>query len=79
MSLDTEQAEARARLSANIKRLRQERGIAQERLGLDAGVDRTVVSKIERQIANPSLDVLVRLAVTLGVDVQELLAPNPKV
>lgn len=77
MSLDTEQAEARARLSANIKRLRQERGIAQERLGLDAGVDRTVVSKIERQIANPSLDVLVRLAVTLGVDVQELLNPAP--
>ena len=29
---------------------------------LDAGVDRTVVSKIERAKTNPSLDVMLRLA-----------------
>lgn len=34
-------------LSINIKRLRKDQGIAQERLGLEAGVDRTLISKIE--------------------------------
>ena len=33
-------------LSDNLKALRQEKGIAQERLGLESGVDRTLVSKI---------------------------------
>jgi transcriptional regulator with XRE-family HTH domain len=52
--------------------------LAQERLGLDAGVDRTVVSKIERKIANPSLDVLVRLAKTLDVKVGDLFLADEK-
>jgi len=64
----------RERLSDNIKRIRRERGLAQERLGLEAGVDRTVVSKIERKLANPSLEVLIRLANTLDVPVSDLLA-----
>lgn len=64
---------SKAILSKNIKDLRHERGIAQERLGLDSGVDRTLVSKIERQIANPSLETLTKIAVQLQVTVTELL------
>ena len=60
-------------LASNIKRIRLERGLAQERLALEAGVDRTLVSKIERQIANPSLEILVKLATTLKVKVVSLL------
>ena len=60
-------------LSDNLKSLRQEKGIAQERLGLESGVDRTLVSKIERQIANPSLEILSKIAAYLGVSVVELL------
>jgi DNA-binding XRE family transcriptional regulator len=59
-------------LSVNIKKLRKEQGIAQERLGLEAGVDRTLISKIEREIANPSLEVLTKIAVCLGVQVKDL-------
>ena len=73
MTFEEQLALTRKNLSANIIRLRKERGLAQERLGLESGVDRTVVSKIERQLANPSLDVLVRLAYTLKVDISELL------
>ena len=40
--------ELRFDLAANLKALRKSAGIAQERLALDAGVERTVVSKIER-------------------------------
>jgi transcriptional regulator with XRE-family HTH domain len=60
-------------LSDNLKTLRKEKGIAQERLGLESGVDRTLVSKIERQIANPSLEILSKIAAYLQVSVVELL------
>ena len=60
-------------LSDNLKALRQEKGIAQERLGLESGVDRTLVSKIERQIANPSLEILSKIAAYLQVSVVDLL------
>lgn len=66
-------AALKAILSENIKSLRRERGIAQERLGLESGVDRTLVSKIERQIANPSLEILTKIAAQLQVTVTELL------
>ena len=59
-------------LSVNIKRLRKEQGISQEHLGLEAGIDRTLISKIEREIANPSLEVLTKIAVCLGVQVKDL-------
>ena len=49
-------------LALNLRSLRLAKGLAQERLALDAGVDRTVVSKIERAITNPSLEILLRLA-----------------
>lgn len=61
-------------LSTNIKQLRNEKNIAQERLGLEAGVDRTLVSKIERQIANPSLEILTKIAYQLDVSVVDLIS-----
>jgi transcriptional regulator with XRE-family HTH domain len=64
----------KAVLSANIKALRKQRGLAQEKLGLDSGVDRTLVSKIERELANPSLEILHKLASTLGVPVSTLIS-----
>lgn len=65
---------ARQVLSRNIKELRKECGLAQERLALEAGVDRTVVSKIEREVSNPSLEILIKLAVVLKVPVTRLLS-----
>ena len=70
---ETELAEVRQALSDNIKALRKKRKLAQERLALDAGVDSTVVSKIERQVSNPSIEILAKLAVVLNVPVKRLL------
>lgn len=63
-------------LALNMKHLRGVQGVAQERLALDAEVDRTVVSKIERQVGNPSLDTLLKLANRLDTTVSALLAPK---
>lgn len=49
--------------------------LSQEALSLNADVDRTYVSQIERGIKNPSLLVLSSLADALEKDVSELLLP----
>ena len=67
--------ELKADLATNLKAIRKAKGLAQERLALDAGVDRTVVSKIERGVTNPSLEILLRLASHLKVEVGQLLLP----
>jgi len=63
----------KAILANNIKVLRLQKDLAQEKLALEAGVDRTLVSKIERQIANPSLEIMVKLATILKVPITVLL------
>lgn len=52
--------------------MRIERGLTQEQLALEAEVDRTYVSQIERSVGNPSLLVLAKIAGVLERDVQEL-------
>lgn len=64
----------RGTIASNLKRYRAERGVAQEKLALIAGVDRTMVSKIERELTNPSIETLLKLANTLGVHLSALLA-----
>jgi len=62
----------RTALARNLKRYRHEAGLAQERLALEAGIDRTMLSKIERQIANPSVETLLKLSNCLGVSISSL-------
>lgn len=69
--------DARTRVAWNLRRIRVERGISQESLAVDADVDRSYISGMERQEFNPSVDLLDRLAVALGVDVSSLLDAPP--
>jgi transcriptional regulator with XRE-family HTH domain len=59
----------RALVAWNLKKLRTERGISQERLAADAGIDRAYLSEIERQLGNASVDLLDRLSGVLEVPV----------
>lgn len=67
----------RANLSANVKHFRNVKGISQERTALEAGIDRTMLSKIERGLTNPSLETLLKLANYLDVGVADLLQESP--
>ena len=69
--------DARSLLAWNLRQLRVDRQMSQERLAADSGVDRAYVSQIERKLFAASIDVLDRLAVTLGVDVDRLLVRPP--
>lgn len=59
----------------NVRRLRQERGLSQEAFADEVGLAVTYVGQIERGLRNPTLDVVERFAVALGVDPLVLLDP----
>lgn len=58
----------RAEVANEIKQSRRRLRLSQEALALLAEVDRTYVSQLERGIANPSLLILHRISVVLGMD-----------
>ena len=61
----------RALVAWNLRRVRVKRGLSQERLAFDAGVDRSYLGGLERQEENPTVDVLDRLASTLSIPISE--------
>ena len=63
----------RARLGANVRRLRTEKGWSQEDYADRAGIHRTYVSDIERGRRNPTVTVVEKLAKPLGVQPGRLL------
>jgi len=71
--------EARKILGLNLKRLRVEQGMTQERLALEAVIDRAYVGRIERGEENVTIDRIDALALVLKVPVSALLeAPARK-
>ena len=66
---------ARELLAMNLVRLRREKGRSQEDLALEAGLHRTFVAHVERQVRNISIDNIERLANALQVSIHSLLLP----
>ena len=59
--------------SENIRKLRQKKGILQDRLSKDADVALNTIVKIETgENPNPTVDTLEKIAKTLGVPMAEL-------
>src|SRR5260370_26424328 len=63
---------AGALVARNIRRLRVARELSQEMLAVDAGIDRTYVSRLERGLENPSVAVLEKLARALSSNIEDL-------
>ena len=60
-------------LGVNVRRYRKLKGMSQERLALDAGMERSYVSDLERGQRNPTVRALGRLASALDVEPKALL------
>lgn len=56
-----------------LRELRDERGMSQERLGLESGVHRNYIGGIERAERRPTLMTVALLATTLGLQASELI------
>jgi transcriptional regulator with XRE-family HTH domain len=64
-------------VARNIRKLRVEQGLSQENLAVDAQIDRTYVSRLERGLENPTVAVLERLADALNVKIEEFFITPP--
>jgi len=63
----------RQAFAANLRRLRHARGISQEGLAYEAGVNRTYLSKLEKGTSYPGLEIIAKLATVLEVEPAELI------
>ncbi|MBN2506682.1 MAG: helix-turn-helix transcriptional regulator [Verrucomicrobia bacterium] len=71
---DPDHAEAITRhLGSRVRQLRTERDWSLEQLGSASGVSRSMLSQIEREQANPTLAVAMRIARAFGMGLGELL------
>lgn len=65
----------RAHLAENLRRLREGRGLSQQRMAQLAGIPRPTWASLEAGGANPTLAVLGKAAAALQVPIDELIAP----
>lgn len=63
----------RRTFAKNLRRTRAEKGLSQEALANAAGMDRTYVSSLEREVYSVSIDTIEKLAGVLGVAPHTLL------
>jgi len=63
-----------AQFAANVERLREARGLTQEKLGWAAGIHQTAIARIESGERKPTLSTIFKLARGLEVRPAELFA-----
>jgi ribosome-binding protein aMBF1 (putative translation factor) len=63
-------------LAKNMRRLRAARGLSQDELAYESGINRTYLSSVERSERNVSIDNIARIAKGLGVEPWKLLKDN---
>jgi transcriptional regulator with XRE-family HTH domain len=64
----------RAIVARNLRVLRKQKGLSQEELAHQAGINRNYVGQIEREEKSPTLDVVEKLSGPLGISAAILLS-----
>jgi transcriptional regulator with XRE-family HTH domain len=64
-----------ANLAANVRQLREARGLTQEQVSRISDVPRPTWANLESGASNPTLSVLTKVATALQVPLEELIAP----
>lgn len=67
-----EGGDIRVAVAGNMRRVRLARGLSLRELATQTGLSKALLSQIERQIANPTVSTLTRLAAALDVSFSEL-------
>ena len=60
------------RFGLNVARVRESKGLSQEKLAEKADIDRTYLSGIERGVRNTGIKTVIRLSKALDVGVEKL-------
>jgi transcriptional regulator with XRE-family HTH domain len=61
-------------LGDELRKARLDAGMSQEKVALQAGVDRSYLSELENNRWSPTVEMLFRLCETLGVAASEILS-----
>jgi transcriptional regulator with XRE-family HTH domain len=69
---------AHAAFGQAVRAIRNRRGVSQESLALECGLDRTYISGIERGTRNPSLTNILKIAAALEVPAAELFSADAR-
>lgn len=64
--------------AANLRRLRNDKGMTQDDLAYEANISRSYLSQIEKGVYYASLKIIGKLADVLGAEPGEFLQPLPK-
>jgi transcriptional regulator with XRE-family HTH domain len=72
---ERERADVPTRLAANLRQLREARGLSQQQAAALAALPRPTWATLESGSANPTLTVLLRAAAALQVSIEELIGP----
>jgi len=64
--------ETKQKFGLVIKELRIQKGVSQERLALDANIDRTYIGHIEKGVRNVSIEIIKKLATYFQMPISEL-------
>lgn len=64
--------DTKATIGWNMRKLRVARGLSQERLALEANIDRSYIGRVERGSENVTVSTLEEVAKVLGVPVRDL-------
>lgn len=65
-------------MAKNLRVLRKQKGLSQEELAFQAGINRNYVGQIEREEKSPTVDMVEKLASALGVTPGEMFAVKAK-
>lgn len=71
--LSKDEKELFEQLRPRLQKLRSDKGLTQERLAAEAGLDRAHISWIEQGRRNPNLVTLYRISRVLGTNLSDLL------
>ena len=63
-------------MGLNVRHHRKLKGLTQEQLALECGMERSYVSDLERGQRNPTVKALGRLSDALGIEPKALLEPR---
>ena len=67
MAVNISEAAIKRQFGAKLRQLRKEKGLSQEEVALEAGLDLTSVNEIEMGRRNPTLITINKLSRALGV------------
>ena len=59
-------------LGMRIRYLRKQKGLYQEDLALESGINKNYLSDLERGSRNPTIKVMEKISIALGVSLSEL-------